>query len=92
MEHVDGYAWSRPYTNRKNKKRTSMAQVCEWVKQTQDNIWPEIVVKSFKKCDICNVLYRTEDDALFNDYDSWIENECLSFDNEDDEFYGFEDG
>ena len=73
------------------------------VTQARDNIWPEIVVKqardnirleivkSFKKCCISNVLNGTEDYALFNDYDSCIENEYQSFDNEDDEFYDFKD-
>ena len=70
-------------------KRPSTAQVCEWVKQAWDNIRPEIVVKSFKRCGIINALNGTEDGAPFNDRN--IENKYQSFDNEDVEFYGFED-
>ena len=61
------------------------------MKQAWDNIKLEIVVRSFKKCGISNALNRTEDNVLFKDDDSRIENEYQCFDNEVDEFYGFED-
>ena len=39
------------------------------------DIRPEIVVKFFKKCGINNSFNGMEDDTLFNDNDSSIENE-----------------
>ena len=66
----------------RRRKRLSIAQICEWMKQTCDNIRAEIVVKSIKMCGISNALNGTEDDALFNDDDCSTENEYQCFDNE----------
>ena len=67
-------------------KRPTIAQVCEWVKRSLDEIRPEIIVKSFKKCGISNALEGTRDDALFQD------NDFSSSDKDDEELLvaGFE--
>ena len=66
-------------------KRPTIAQVGEWVKKSWDDVRPEIIVKSFKKCGISNALDGTEDDALFEVSDS------SSRDEDDEDFSGFED-
>ncbi|XP_076043788.1 uncharacterized protein LOC143026888 [Oratosquilla oratoria] len=65
-------------------RRLTIAQVCEWVKKSWDDIRPEIIVKSFNNCDINNALDGTEDDALFEVSDS------SSGDEYDEDFSGFE--
>lgn len=63
-------------------KQPTIAQVCEWVKKSWDDVRPEIIVKSFKKCGISNALDGTEDDALFEVSDS-------SSSDDDEDFSGF---
>ncbi|CAL4062438.1 unnamed protein product, partial [Meganyctiphanes norvegica] len=49
------------------RKRPTIAQVCQWVKKSWDQVKEEIIIKSFKKCGISNALDGTEDDAIFED-------------------------
>ena len=62
----------------------TIAQVSEWANKYWDDVKPEIIVKSFRKCHISNVLDCTEDDVLFEVSDS-------SSRDEDENFSGFED-
>ena len=70
---------------------TSIAQVCEWVNKSWENVWSWIIVKSFKKCGISNVLDGTQDNVLFEHSDinsgTSSSDEFLGF---DEDFSGFE--
>lgn len=50
-------------------RHASLETVCEWIIKAWDEIQPEIVQNSFKKCSISNNLDGTEDDFLFMDHD-----------------------
>ena len=41
--------------------------LCQWVKESWDEVKLEIVIKSFRKCGISNALDGTEDDDIFAD-------------------------
>lgn len=41
-------------------KRPNITQICKWIKYSWDQMKPEVVVKSFKKCRINNVLDCSE--------------------------------
>lgn len=45
-------------------KRPSISHVCTWVKNAWNEITPELIIRSFKKCGISNALDGTEDDLL----------------------------
>ncbi|CAL4230375.1 unnamed protein product, partial [Meganyctiphanes norvegica] len=49
------------------RKRATIAQLCQWVKNSWDQVKEEIIIKSFKKCGNSNALDGTEDDAIFED-------------------------
>ena len=48
-------------------KAASFSAVCQWVKEAWNEIAPEIVARSFKKCGISNAMDGTEDDMLWED-------------------------
>ena len=42
-------------------------EICQWVSDAWDDIPPEMVAKSFRKCCITNALDGTEDDAIWEE-------------------------
>ena len=57
----------KTFTPAGNMRAASLTTVCEWVKDTWQNIPSEMVVRSFKKCGISNAMDGTEDDMLWED-------------------------
>lgn len=60
--------------------------LCQWVKESWDDVKVEIVTKSFRKCGISNALDGTEDDEIFaddNEPELPSESESDSDDNDD---------
>ena len=57
----------KTFTPAGNMRAASLTTVCEWVKDTWQNIPSERVVRSFKKCGISNAMDGTEDDMLWED-------------------------
>ena len=57
----------KTFTSAGNMRAASLTIVCEWVKDTWQNIPSEMVVRSFKKCGISNAMDGTEDDMLWED-------------------------
>ena len=71
-------------TNRKSET-ASISNVCEWVKNSRQQVKSETIVKSLKKCGISNVLDGSEDDILYEESDALSEN------NHEDDFSGSDD-
>ncbi|UZO26642.1 uncharacterized protein OCT59_018856 [Rhizophagus irregularis] len=46
--------------------------MCGWVKCLWKNLLEEIIICSFKKCDISNELDGSEDDVIYEDIDEII--------------------
>ena len=73
-------------------KRPSIAQVCEWVLKSWNDINTKVVVKSFKKCGISNAMDGTEDHLLYmSDSSDNYADESSVLESSSDEFLGFED-
>ena len=73
-------------------KRPSISNVCEWVKNSWQQVKSETIVKSLKKCGISNALYGSEDDILYEESDTLSENNHEDdFSGSDDDFLGFYD-
>ena len=51
-------------------RKPAPGEVCSWVIKAWNGVKPEIIIKSFKKCGIFNVIDGTEDDAIFKLSDS----------------------
>jgi hypothetical protein len=70
-------------------KRQRISQVCKWVKNSWKSVKHETVVKSFKRHGIGNALDGTKDDVLFEESESFdnnnSNNEC---DISDEDFRG----
>ena len=62
-QRQDGYI-EKTFTPAGNMRAALLTTVCEWVKDTWQNIPSEMVVRSFKKCGISNAMDGTEDDML----------------------------
>ena len=70
----------------------SISNVCEWVKNSWQQVRSETVVKSSKKCGISNALDGSEDDILYEESDVSSENNREDgFTGSDDDFLGFYD-
>ena len=73
-------------------KRPSISNVCEWVKDSWQQVKSETKVKSLKKCGIRNALEGSEDDILCEERDASSENNHEDdFSGSDDDFLGFYD-
>jgi len=71
-------------------KWPSTSNVCEWVKNSQQQVKSETIVKSLKKCGISNALDGSEDDILYEESDaSSGNNHEDDFSGSDDDFLGF---
>ena len=68
-------------------KRSSICNVCEWVKNSWQRVKSETIVKSLKKCGISNALDGSEDDILYEESDALSENNHEDdFSRSDDDF------
>ena len=47
--------------------RAALVTVCQWVKESWQELSKEMVERSFKKCGISNALDRTEDDLVWEE-------------------------
>ena len=65
-------------------KQPSISNVCEWVKNSWQQVKSETIVKSLKKCGISNALDGSED-ILYEESDASSEN------NHEDDFSGSDD-
>ena len=54
------------FTPAGNLKKPTLPTVGTWIKESWDDIPPEIIVRSFLKCSISNALDGAEDDVLFD--------------------------
>ena len=73
-------------------KRTSISNVCEWVKNPWQWVKSETIVKSLKKCGISSALDGSEDDVLYEESDASSKNNHEDdFSGSDDDFLGFYD-
>jgi len=71
-------------------KRPSVSNVCEWVKNSWQQVKSETIVKSFKKCGTSNGLDGSEDDILYKESEASSENNHENdFSGSDDDFLGF---
>ena len=61
-----------------NRRAPSKSLILKWIKQPWDAISPDIIRKSFKKCEISNALDGSEDNLFQNEGD-------------DDPFEGFDE-
>ena len=68
------------YTPAGKKRALSRNLVLRWVHEAWQEIPAEMVLKSFKTCEISNALDGTEDDALYTEEVQEVEDE------EDNEF------
>ena len=48
-------------------RAASLVTVCQWVKESWQELSKEMVERSFKKCGISNALDRTEDDLVWEE-------------------------
>lgn len=58
------------FTKGGNLKKPDITLIAQWVKQAWNEIPPEMIIKSFKKCCISNKLDGTEDDVVFQSEDT----------------------
>jgi len=73
-------------------KQPSISNVCEWVKNSWQQVQSETIVKSLKKCGISNTQDGSEDDILYEESDASSENNHEDdFCGSDDDFLGFYD-
>ena len=79
-EMYDEWLFSGPVEKTKGGKRRapSNSLILKWIKQSWDAISPDIIRKSFKKCEISNALDGSEDNLFQNEGD-------------DDPFEGFDE-
>ena len=71
-------------------KRPLIFNVCEWVKNSWQQVKSETIVKSLKECGISNALDGSEDDILYEETDASSENNREDdFSGSDDDFLGF---
>ncbi|KAJ9584175.1 hypothetical protein L9F63_021472 [Diploptera punctata] len=68
-------------------KRHTIKQVCQWIKKSWSRVREDIIVKSFKKCDVSNARDGSEDHLMYEEdnNDDGEEEEESS----DDDFQGF---
>ncbi|GFW64794.1 DDE-1 domain-containing protein [Trichonephila clavipes] len=55
----------KSFTKGGQMRHASLEIVCEWIIKAWNEIKPDLIQKSFKKCSISNSLDGTEDDYLF---------------------------
>ena len=48
-------------------RKPNITTVCTWVKEVWDDLSPDIIKKSFKKCSISNSLDGSEDHLIYDD-------------------------
>ncbi|KAJ8272824.1 hypothetical protein GJAV_G00093870 [Gymnothorax javanicus] len=63
---VDWLSGDHSFTAQGNLKRPQLATVCEWIKESWEEIPMDLIKRAFLKTSISNWLDGTEDDALFN--------------------------
>ena len=65
-------------------RKPTLGEVCRWVIKAWNGVKPEVIIKSFKKCDISNAMNGTENNAIFEQSDS--------SDDDDEELAGIAEG
>ena len=68
---------SLPKTKCADQRAASLVTVCQWVKESWQELSKEMVERSFKKCGISNALDGTEDDLVWEEeeHSSQVEEE-----------------
>lgn len=80
----------KSFTKGGNMRHASLEEMCKWIVTAWNEIKPELIIKSFKKCGISNKLDGTEDDDLWlsDDEDSGSdEGEAIPDEITEDEFH-----
>jgi hypothetical protein len=62
LHSMDGRRWT--YMTPTGKIRSSIEMMCEWVVRAWDTVSPEVIMKSFLKTGIPNVLDGSENDDV----------------------------
>ncbi|GFW97453.1 hypothetical protein TNCV_4991291 [Trichonephila clavipes] len=65
----------KSFTKGGQMRHANLEIVCEWIIKAWNEIKPDLIQKSFKKCSISNSLDGTEDDDLFMESNSDGEND-----------------
>ena len=65
-------------------KKSSIAQVCDWVLRPWNHVKKEVVVKLFKKCGISNAMDGPEDGEIYQDEGSDSSEATGNVENEED--------
>ena len=55
------------YTNQGGMRKPELYIICSWIKDAWEELGPEIIIRTFKKCCISNALDESEDDVLWED-------------------------
>ena len=55
------------YTNQGGMRKPELTTICSWIKDAWEELGPEIIIRTFKKCCISNALNESEDDVLWED-------------------------
>ena len=67
LQSLDEWScYSKDYTPSRKIKRLSYSLVANWVKESWDAIDPNMIMRSFKCCDISNAIDGTEDNLIFD--------------------------
>ena len=93
--HEEWAKWIQAPTHRitpaGRMKRPSISNVCEWVKNSWQQVKSETIVKSSQKCGSGNELDGSEDDILYEESDTSSENNHEDYFSGSDDFLGFYD-
>ena len=66
MDDLDD-EWEKTFTPGGQLRVASLVTVCQWVKESWQELSKEMVERSFKKCGISNALDGTEDDLVWEE-------------------------
>ena len=77
------FAGEKSMTPKGNRRPPALPTFLKWIKEAWDQVTPEIIRKSFKKCGISNDLDGSEDNMLFMESDSEEEEEFEGFTQDD---------
>ena len=81
-------AGEHTFTARGRIHKVDLDEICRWISDAWEDIPPEMIQKSFRKCCITNALDGTEDDEIWEEEDNSDPFEDLDeMEGEDDLYY-----
>ena len=72
-------------------RKVGLDEICRWISDAWEDIPPEMIQKSFRKCCITNALDGTEDDEIWEEEDDSDPFEDLDEMEGEDDFYYADD-